>query len=154
MATDHRLPLPSNVHKNWRRRLYGKVMKLQKERQEMPQWNRMFSKGSLCRTWSVVLRGIAKPLKSCERWWYPRLKLFRREKLFHMMEHVPHSSKPQRPHKSVCALVRGYFVFVLARGRKQMVIRRNKMKQALEGTLNVKKGSVIKMWASVQVIVR
>lgn len=55
------------------------------------------------------------------------MKLFRREKLFHVIEHVAYSAKPHRPHESVCALMRGkegYFLFVLARGRKQMAIRR------------------------------
>lgn len=113
----------------------------------------MFLKGSFHRTWPVVLKGLAKPLKRCESLWYPKMKLFCREKLFHVIEHVAYSAKPHRPHEYVCALMRGkggiFCLFWLEEGSRW---RYGGKKQALEGTLNVKKRLAIKT-DSVQFIV-
>lgn len=126
MATDHHLPLSSNIRKNWRRQLCGKIMKLQKERQEMAQWNNVFK------------RIISQDLTSCSE----RLsKTF--EKLWELMVSKDEAllSGKAFSRDRTCSLQRkttqttwiclcpheregGYFLFVLARGRKQMAIRR------------------------------
>lgn len=155
MATDHHLPLSSNIRKNWRRQLCGKIMKLQKERQEMAQWNNVFK------------RIISQDLTSCSE----RLsKTF--ETLWELMVSKDEAllSGKAFSRDRTCSLQRKttqttwiclcpheregrYFLFVLARGRKQMAIRRyGGKKQALEGTLNVKKRLAIKT-DSVQFIV-
>lgn len=77
MGPEFHLLLPHKCSQEEEEVFAWKMMKLHRERQEIAQWNRMFSKGSGAEekepSWTshrsrmVFLRGLAKPLKSCEQ---------------------------------------------------------------------------------------
>lgn len=125
----------------------------QGERQEIAQWDRMFSKGkegggerevgaertelnlSQDRAFFFsffLLRGLAKPLKSCESWRYLWMKLHPLVKLFHMMKHVAHGAKKTKkthgPHEAVCT----HISRKKGERRKQTEIRGRRREQMLK----------------------